>query len=110
MSLLSHLHTAVLTQTIIIGIAITMTIIHRFSCNPLSSLPLHRSEAPAAKRRKLNKRLVEDNVGDQNSIRPMIIDGNDATTSLACSDEGNTLTMMEVEQSSEDFVERLLKV
>ncbi|KAI2494981.1 hypothetical protein MHU86_19541 [Fragilaria crotonensis] len=39
----------------------------------------------------------------------MTIDGDDATASSACSDEGATMTMMEVEQSAEDFVEMLLK-
>lgn len=87
-----------------------MTISNRFSCNPLSSLPLHRSEAPVAKRRKLNEQVESDTVDEYNSIRPMTIDGDEATASSACSDEGATMTMMEVEQSAEDFVEMLLKV
>jgi hypothetical protein len=73
-----------------------MTIVHRFGGSPLSpltlNLPLHRSEPPTAKRRKLNQR-------ENGAMMPMSVE--------KCDDNN---TMMEVEQSPQVCVEELFQV
>lgn len=89
----------------------TMTIINCLSFAPRSSLPLHRSEPPATKRRKLNEKVEPEKAEEYNNfVTSMALDGDVDTTSPATCDDGNTTTMMEVELTAQDFVEMLLKV